>query len=279
MKPQTTYHYSILRYVHDVRTEEFINVGVLFHVPESGVLKLRTIQRTDRLSGTFPGVETEEVLHSLKRLSREFGARHELARQTAIESIRRAVLPEDDSSFQWASAGGGLCDDASKALESVYQRYVGRYERKNVRHVRSDADVWNVLRAELSHKHVLGCLHSAKITTPLRPYHFEHAWQNYQLHALKPFSLDATDRNKIAEKASQWVGIMHDLSRSKDQFQLHLVIGAPQQSRLQDAFASARDLLKKCAQDTAAIVHDETDIPQLADQIARDVAPEGNARF
>ena len=44
------------------------------------------------------------------------------------DSFRSAVVPKDDSSLQWAPAGGGVSDDLSSALESVFDRYVGRYE-------------------------------------------------------------------------------------------------------------------------------------------------------
>jgi hypothetical protein len=276
MKSQTPYRYSILRYMYDVRTQEFLNVGILFHAPQEAFLRFRGIEKTGRLSGTFPGINPQDVLHSLTRFADEFARAEETAQDSTIELIRSAVLPKDDSSFQWAPSGGGLSDDIMEALDSAFLRYVGRYERKSVKRVRSDADVWGVLRTELVRRQVLERLHSAKITTPLRSYHFQHSWQNRQLHALKPFSLDGADGDEIADKASHWAGVMRDLSRSNEQFQLHLIVGEPRQTHLRNSFASARDLLRDCADGRQLIVHDEQDAGNLAEQIARDVAHTDN---
>lgn len=275
MKPQTLYRYSVLRYVHDVRTEEFLNVGVLFQSPEAGLLKFRRIEKTGRLSGAFPGIEPQSVIQSLAKMADEFGRIAELARESAIEDLRHAVLPKDDSSFQWAPTAGGVSDALDDALESVFQRHIGRYERKYTKRIRHDYDVWETMRAELEKRHVLAHLHTSKISTPLRSYEFQHSWQNHQLHAIKPLSLDGLNGDEIADKASRYVGVMRDLQRSSEQFQLHLIVGHSLHSELEGSFASARDLLRECADGERAIVHEEAEVPQLADQIQRDVASSG----
>ncbi len=268
---EMTYRYSVLRYVHDIRTQEFLNVGVLFHAPESGLLKFRRIERTGRLSGTFPGIEPRTVLETLAGIGEDFARLARQSDKTPTEKICHAVIPKDDSSFQWTSTSGGLTSDLEKALESVYFRHLGRYERKNEKHVRRDNDVWAVLRAELIQRHVHDRIQSRKISTPLRSYQFQHTWMNHRIHAIKPLSLDGTDGNEIADKASHWVGAMRDLQRSEEQFQLHLLIGATQHPELAGSFASARDLLLECADKTHAFVHTEEDIPSLAEQIQKDV--------
>jgi hypothetical protein len=54
------YTYTILRYVHDIRTGEFLNVGVVLHVPATHNLveerKTRDIPRVSR-QNQAPGVE------------------------------------------------------------------------------------------------------------------------------------------------------------------------------------------------------------------------------
>jgi hypothetical protein len=139
MKPQTPYRYSILRYVHDVRTQEFLNVGILFHAPKKAFLRFRGVETTERLSGAFPDINPQQVLYSLARFSEEFARAEEAAQSSPFEAIRDSVLPEDDSSFQWAPSGGGLSDDLMEALDSAFHRYVGRYELKSVKRVRSGA--------------------------------------------------------------------------------------------------------------------------------------------
>jgi hypothetical protein len=125
---ETTYRYAVLRYVHDIRTQEFLNVGVLFHAPESGLLKFRRIERTNRLSGAFPGIEPKTVLETLAGIGEDFARLAPPSRDTPTEKICHAVIPKDDSSFQWAAPSGGVTDDLDKALESVYFRHLGRYD-------------------------------------------------------------------------------------------------------------------------------------------------------
>ena len=268
---ETNYRYAVLRYVHDIRTQEFLNVGVLFHAPTSGLLKFLRIERSRRLSGAFPGIDTKTFLETLTGIGEDFSRLARQSCETPTEKICHSVIPKDDSSFQWSSTAGGLTSDIEKTLESVYFRHLGRYERKNEKHVRRDSDVWAMLRTELVQRHVHERIQSRKIATPLRSYQFPHTWMNHQIHAIKPLSLDGTDGNEIADKASLCVGVMRDLQRSKEQFQLHLLIGATQRPELADSFASARDLLLECADKTRTVVHTEKDIPTLAEQIQKDV--------
>lgn len=276
MKPQSAYRYSVLRYVHDVRTQEFLNVGVLFHSAESELLAFRRIEKAGRLSSAFPGMDPRAVLQSLASMTDEFDRFREFAADCKIEDIRGEVLPVDDSSFQWGPSAGGISDDVEQALESVFQRHVGRYERKYAKRTRHDSDVWNTLKIELERRHVLGKIQRAEITTPMRSYRFQHSWKNHQLHAIKSVSLDGSDGDEIADKASQCVGMMRDLLRSSEQFQLHLVVGESQHAELHDSFASARDLLRECADGARAVMHEESEVSQLADQIQRDVASSGD---
>ena len=59
MSASTKYSYTVLRYVHDTMTGEFVNVGVALHAPEAGYLSAicRTTYR--RVSAAFPGLKGE----------------------------------------------------------------------------------------------------------------------------------------------------------------------------------------------------------------------------
>ena len=53
--PKTAYSFVVLRYMHDVFTREFVNVGVLLHAPGVGFLGFEKLSGMDRVKGMFPG--------------------------------------------------------------------------------------------------------------------------------------------------------------------------------------------------------------------------------
>ena len=57
MKDKHQYGFVILRYVHDVLTAEFINVGVVMYVPSQGRVIAKTRNTMGRLRGVFPDLD------------------------------------------------------------------------------------------------------------------------------------------------------------------------------------------------------------------------------
>jgi len=108
MKQKIAYRYSVLRYVHDPSTEEFLNIGVLLHSPEKGFLKFRGTSDTRRLSAAFAGIDLKYVRDALGKMAVAFEQRQGATATQSIEKIRGSVLPVDDSSFQWRHPAPGL---------------------------------------------------------------------------------------------------------------------------------------------------------------------------
>ena len=80
MTQKRPYSYTVLRYVHDVMTGEFVNVGIVLHVPSLGLLQSRMRTSIGRLRGTFPDLDRgaftsamRSVSRSFERLNREIG--------------------------------------------------------------------------------------------------------------------------------------------------------------------------------------------------------------
>ena len=63
---KTAYTYSVLRYVHDITTGEFVNVGVALHSREARYASALCRSTFGRLSKTFPGMDGD-VFKSLMR--------------------------------------------------------------------------------------------------------------------------------------------------------------------------------------------------------------------
>jgi len=162
----------------------------------------------------------------------------------AIEQLLARVLPPDDSSVQFSHAGVGLSRDLEQTLAELFERYIEQYTRTTVR--RDDEDVWRtVFREPLDRRDVTAYLAPKQIVAPNYDYNFQHAWKNKVWHLYEPVSFDMVDSGSMVDKANRWVGRAMSLSDSKEKFQIHLLLGEPEDSRLQATFVKAQNILQK----------------------------------
>src|SRR5579862_9799793 len=61
MSDRTNYTFTVLRYVHDITTGEFVNVGVVLHAPKAKFLRARMRSTYGRISRFFPGAHGENI--------------------------------------------------------------------------------------------------------------------------------------------------------------------------------------------------------------------------
>lgn len=137
MNDQYPYTYSVLRYVHDVTSGEFINVGVALYSPKPRYLGALCRPTYGRLSKVFPGMNAEHFQSLMRFIQDRFEERGqrianklELPPSSGVLEIAQSILPKDDSSLQWSPAGSGRTEDLGKTLEKLYERMVMRYEER-----------------------------------------------------------------------------------------------------------------------------------------------------
>ncbi|MGO4880570.1 MAG: hypothetical protein ACLP59_07085 [Bryobacteraceae bacterium] len=187
---------------------------------------------------------------------------------TTIEALLKAVLPPDDSAIQFSPAGYGVTADLDTTLSEMYERYVEQYAGEQDVPSRSDDEVWRVFRTALEQHRVLSKLEPKKITAPDYDYQFRAAWQNKIWHVYEAVSFDLVEPTSLLEKANRWVGRSASLIESQEPFRLHILIGIPQDARLQTTFKKARNILRKMAGDPEFVMEDE------AESFAADLAHE-----
>jgi len=130
---KSPYSTIILRYVHDVVTGEFVNVGIVICAPEQRFLKARFTTCCERLNAMFLQIDQEHyremVLHLANQFEKIAVEIHEGSRPTtnALAGMVKEVLPPDDSSLQWSGSSGGFTANPAKTLDELYQRFVERY--------------------------------------------------------------------------------------------------------------------------------------------------------
>ena len=248
---KTPYTYSVLRYVHDITTGEFINVGVALYSREGGYASALCRSTFGRLSKVFPGMDGDAFKNQMRFVQSRIeeigdGLKQELplnGQPATVMDVAHAVLPPDDSSLQWSPPGSGLSENLPQTLESLFERLVNRYDERPLLERRSDDEVWRKYRRSLENRHVLKHLQPKKITVQDDEVEFKYAWKNGVWHCLEPVSFDLSSADSIREKAHKWLGQLLSVKATLEPFKVYLLLGEPQQEALKPAFEKAISIL------------------------------------
>jgi hypothetical protein len=264
---KTRYSFSVLRYIHDVVTGEFINVGVVLFAPDQRFLSCLCSQRYGRLSKMFLNVDGShyrQVLEYIQNRIKEEGERliNELPLEKLPESVSgftSRILPVDDSALQFSPEGYGISDNPSKTLENLYLRHVEQYCEKKEYKRRDEAEIWRVFRRPFEEKQILSKLIPHQIIGKNYEYEFEHCTKNGRWHIQEPISFDLVEANSITDKANIWLGRITSLVDGGESFKLNLLLGAPQEDSLKKAYIKAQNILHTMKCDHELIREDEAD--------------------
>lgn len=253
MSTKTAFTYTVLRYVHDIVTGEFLNVGVALLSPDHRFVDVRCRQTYSRLKDVFPSLNGDSFRATMRHVVREFRQFHdELAgdstaksMETTVATYAHAVLGPDDSSLQWSPIGAGLTADPEATLDQLYERFVIAHEPRPASSRRQDEDVWRHFSRELEQRQILRHFRNKTIAVEDDRIEFRHAWKNGIWHCLAPVSFDLATADSIREKAHKWLGQLTSVSGAEDDFKLYFLVGEPASADLLPAFASAVSILEK----------------------------------
>ena len=274
---KTPYTYSALRYVHDITTGEFVNVGVVLYAREARYASALCRSTFGRLSKTFPGMDGDAFKSLMRFVQSRIeeigdGLKKELplnGHPASVTDVAHAVLPPDDSSLQWSPPGSGLSENLSQTLETLYDRLVTRYDERPQQERRSDDEVWRKYRRSLESRHVLQHLVPKKITVQDDEVEFQHAWKNGVWHCLEPVSFDLSSADSIREKAHKWLGQLLSVRDAKEHFKVYLLLGEPQQQALRPAFDKAISILRRLPVESEVVREERAG--EFSEQFAREI--------
>lgn len=265
------YSYSLLRYVHDPLTGEFVNVGVALFSPSAHFLAAKCRKRVGRLSKIFPGIDKTAFREAVQffetrftKLGKQVNAQMNLESSGSVIKFCKSILPSDDSAFQWSEVRSGLSDDLSETVKHLYGRMVVRYDEPVTQRKKSDEDVWRVFKAELQQRQVLIHFHSKTIRSTDDTLEIEHAWKNGAWHCLEPLSFDLSDADHIRDKAYRWLGHLTNVQDSPEDFKIYFLLGKPKERKLSKAFKSAIRILEKVPVDKEIFL--ESDVTDFSDK-------------
>ena len=274
---KTPYTYSVLRYVHDTTTGEFINVGVVLYSPEARYASALCRSTFGRISKAFPGMDGDAFKSQMRFVQSRIeeigdGLKQELplnGHPASVMDVAHGVLPPDDSSLQWSPPGSGLAENLSQTLESLFDRMVVRYDERPQKERRTDDEVWRKYRRSLESRHVLKHLQPKKISVQDDEVEFQYAWKNGIWHCLEPVSFDLSSADSIREKAHRWMGQFLSVSNASEAFKVYLLRGDPQQDTLRSAFDKAVSILHRMPVDSEIIR--EANAGEFSEQFAREI--------
>lgn len=270
----TSYHFAILRYVHDVSTEEFVNIGVVMWIPGRFKLLFRVNERPGRLFSFFNNIDKpsyRQMIRNLKRAANLEWASDNvntayLLKNTADRpfEIFHEIVPEDASCFQWSRLMSGITQDAEKRFEDLFEEFITFHESSvaphhlDVYHPRSEPEIWNHVRHVLEVHHLKGRVeYGVKIEAPNYDHLFKMGWNNGTRQVLEPISFALKDPRNIVDKANIWSGRLFNLSKGNE-FGLTAVISRPENENM-EAFNSSWAILKGSDSIREIITEDELD--------------------
>lgn len=271
-----------IRYVHDARVGEFLNVGVVLLCAEGRFAGARFLQQWGRVSTTFPGAD----LVLLRRIARAFEARCDewgagANGQQSLQPIRElgalldTVMRFDDSSLQVSPFITGVTADAQRTMAELFALYVGAGLGREERASRGDGDVWRDFAVNrLQAPQLVARLQRRVVEAPHYQLAFDHAWKNGAWNVAQPVSLDLVEPRTIREKATSWAGKLLTLRPSVRETSVFLLVGMPpagSSAPVQEAAHDAVAILERTLAGEAQIVSEEN-ADTLAAKIADDLA-------
>ena len=263
----TAYHVAILRYVHDVSTEEFVNIGVVMWIPERAKLLFRVTDRCGRLFSFFRNIDKQsyrKMIRNLKWTAEFEWASDNLATTHLFKNnanhpleIFHQIVKEDASCFQWSRLMSGITQDAEKRFEELFEEFVTFHDSPapSLR-CRSNTEIWahvdHVLKINYLDRKVE---YGVKLETPSYHYSFRMGWNNGIRQVLEPISFALKSPTKIVDRANIWSGRLFNLSKIND-FGLTAVIATPENDNM-EAFNDGWEILKDARSIRKIITEDE----------------------
>ena len=269
------YSYSVLRYVHDVTTGEFVNVGLALYCPALHYANATCRTTSKRLRPLFSSLDSDVFRALMRKVQTRFEALHdevnsqlELRPYASVMELAQSVIPQDDSALQWAPMGSGLTSDPDATLELLFDRFVMKHEETSTVHRRDDDQVWRKFSRELEQQQVLKHFQPQAFTTTDDEIKFDRAWKNGVWHCLAPVSFDLASPESIRDKAHKWLGQITSVNNAN--LKLYFLVDEPSQAELKPVFQSALNILKKAS--ISAEVFTEANAADLSLRLAAQVA-------
>lgn len=252
--------YSVLQYKHSLALGESLNIGVLFSFPNENKIYF-VAGNTQRLKCVYPNFDSvifTKISRSIKLKVDNYNSAnnplYNIENLSFKDYINSKILPEDSSSLQFTDPFVVTNDfkNSKKAIDEFSKILLLNTEEKSDEHKHNEQYIIKNYSDRLVRK-----VNNIKLDTRLRRDYqintkkaslsFDIAWKNETLlHLVKPISFDLTDEHHIQDKAVRfwgYFGLLNEYAKKNDLY-FDLLIAAPQNQDLNNAYLNALDTLK-----------------------------------
>ena len=274
----TTYHFRVLRYVHDVSTEEFVNIGVVMWIPEHSTLMFRVNEQSRRLSGFFNDFDSKSYRLMIRNLQSSFNKvaldlptlRLFKAKPENTSEIFYELVREDASCFQWSSIMSGISTVPEQRLDQLFEEFVVVRKSHEPVQRRNKKMIWNTVRKALK-AHYIDKLVQYHVTMKAASFDwpFKMGWDNGIPQVLEPISLTLPDPVDIIDKANAWGGRLSILSKDNT-FKCTAVISPADEYVNMAAYNQSYAILKNARSMRKVITEDEVNdyMPEIKQDLS-----------
>jgi len=257
MSKNVSFQYSILHYRHDISTGEILNIGLVLYSEDASLFIGKVTTKYQRISKTFPGADINFLRKYLYRIQSKFTYQSkfitetkncfEFIKQKSLSSVLLDVIQPDDSSVFFGEIKVGLLpfDSLNTYFDQLYYKMIEQYQTTTDRSSRTDDDVWDYYKREMSVHSYINYLKPTSIRTKYSQVDFEHGWKNGRWNIMQPLSFDLINRKSIKKKSHEWFGILNLLNPTNQISKIYLLLGEPkQQSKdAQDEYEISKKIL------------------------------------
>lgn len=270
-----------VRYVHDVRTEEFLNIGVVVLCAKHRFAGARFLPQWGRVTAAFPGADyvlLRRIARAFERRCAEWSAeangQQSLQPITDVGALLRSVMLPDDASVQLSQIISGVTADPERTLAELFTVYAGSTLLKEERASRDDGDVWRDFAARRLTNTSLKKLQRHVLHAPHYELPFDNAWKNGTWNVAQPVSFDLLDPRAIRDKATSWTGKLLTVKPHELDTNVYLLVGMPANDSPASVREAANDALAilegNVSREANVLTEDHGE--KLAKKIAEDLA-------
>jgi len=269
----------ILQYVHDVRSRERLNFGILLVCPQKRFVSFRGLERFGRIKAAFPAVNTTSLKDFCRGLHKLIAAQKNdqlcidwEQERGAVAMFRKLIVPSD-SAIEASDVLKGVTASPEQTLQWLYSEYVPQEPIKT--RPREDGDVWTDFAKKLHSKNanILGKFITRRIEATHYEHTFKYVYKNGVYNIIQPLSFDLSEPDGIREKAVSWAGKINalELNKSTDS-RLMLLIGdhSGEGNLYNKAHYDGVSILKQAIEGTGSVVA-EGNTDAAIDKISTDL--------
>lgn len=270
------YTYCLIKYMHDPRVGEILNIGVLLCSPEGSFLGIRLNRHYERLSKTFAGFDGEHyrgITDGIERAANKLRPRGDVSelfqvreKIETVEDVIKIISSDRGLSIQFGPMLAGVAEYPEAELEHIFeQSVVSQYPQKG-KGGRDDEQVWYHYKRLLHEKRIDVYLEPKTFVSESYEYKFDHAFKNENWHVLKPVTMDYANAQTIQDRATRVLGEASALDGNKEIGTYYILLGEPQLESHKTAYSKAKNLLNKIPIKKEIIEEDAAE--DFADELA-----------